>query len=146
VTKIDAIAAQRATFMTALDNAAPSSLAKHVDLQAVVVIHGMGEQRPMDTIKAFVRAVWETDEVIIANGLPHQSQVWSKPDLRTGSLELRRITTRESIPSSQFPNGVRTDFYELYWADLTAGSTWDQFTGWVSNLLFRPLSVRLKTC
>jgi hypothetical protein len=114
--------------------------APHADMQAVVVIHGMGEQRPMDTIKAFVRAVWETDAVITANGLPHPSQVWSKPDLRTGSLELRRITTRESIASAQFPGGVRTDFYELYWADLTAGSTWDQFTGWVRGLLFRPLS------
>jgi hypothetical protein len=126
--------------MTDVDNAADSSTARHFDLQAVVVIHGMGEQRPMDTIRAFVRAVWETDEVITANGLPHQTQVWSKPDLRTGSLELRRITTRESIPSSQFPNGVRTDFYELYWADLTAGSTWDQLTGWVRGLLFRPPS------
>ena len=108
--------------------------------QTVVVIHGMGEQRPMDTIKAFVRAVWETDAVITANKLPHPSQVWSKPDIRTGSCELRRITTRECIPSAAFPHGVRTDFYELYWADLTAGSTWDQFTGWVRGLLLRPLS------
>ena len=110
------------------------------DMQAVVVVHGMGEQRPMDTMKAFVKAAWETDEVIMPNKLPHPSQVWSKPDVRTGSLELRRITTRESIPSASFPRGVRTDFYELYWADLTAGSTWDQFTGWVGGLLFRPLS------
>jgi hypothetical protein len=29
--------------------------------QAVVVIHGMGEQMPMDTIKGFVRAVWEIE-------------------------------------------------------------------------------------
>ena len=121
--------------------AQPASVgAPHADMQAVVVIHGMGEQRPMDTIKAFVKAVWETDAVITANNLPHPSQVWSKPDIRTGSLELRRITTRESIPSASFPRRVRTDFYELYWADLTAGSTWDQFTGWVRGLLFRPLS------
>lgn len=112
----------------------------HADMQAVVVIHGMGEQRPMDTIKAFVRAVWETDEVVTANKLPHPAQVWSKPDPRTGSLELRRITTRESIPSASFPHGVRTDFYELYWADLTAGSTWDDVTAWVRGLLLRPLS------
>ena len=117
-----------------------SAGATHADMQAVVVIHGMGEQRPMDTIKAFVKAVWETEEVITANKLPHPTQVWSKPDVRTGSLELRRITTRESIASASFPRGVRTDFYELYWADLTAGSTWDQFTGWVRGLLLRPLS------
>jgi len=117
-----------------------SAGATHADMQAVVVIHGMGEQRPMDTIKAFVKAAWETDEVITANKLPHPTQVWSKPDIRTGSLELRRITTRESIASASFPHGVRTDFYELYWADLTAGSTWDQFTGWVRGLLLRPVS------
>ena len=56
-------------------------------------------------------------------GLPDPTEVWSKPDARTGSLELRRITTRESIASApEFPAGVRTDFYELYWADLTAGA------------------------
>jgi len=95
------------------------------DMQAVVVIHGMGEQIPMDTIKGFVGAVWQKDDIITANGLPDPAEVWSKPDARTGSLELRRITTRESIVSlPQFPNGVRTDFYELYWADLIGGATW----------------------
>lgn len=111
------------------------------DMQAVVVIHGMGEQIPMDTIKGFVHAVWQKDDIITANGLPDPTEVWSKPDARTGSLELRRITTRESIVSPpQFPAGVRTDFYELYWADLTGGATWDSLKSWVSGLLFRPLS------
>src|SRR5260370_10845336 len=59
--------------------------------QAIVVIHGMGEQMPMDTIKGFVRAVWETVTDLTANGLPNPAEVWSKPDVRTGSLELRRI-------------------------------------------------------
>ena len=110
-------------------------------MQAVLVIHGMGEQIPMDTLKGFVNAVWRRDDVITANGLPDPTEVWSKPDARTGSLELRRITTRESIASlPDFPGGVRTDFYELYWADLTAGATWDSLKAWVSGLLFRPLS------
>ncbi len=110
-------------------------------MQAVLVIHGMGEQIPMDTLKGFVNAVWRRGDVITANGLPDPTEVWSKPDARTGSLELRRITTRESIASlPEFPKGVRTDFYELYWADLTAGATWDLLKAWVSGLLFRPLS------
>ena len=75
------------------------------DMQAVVVIHGMGEQIPMDTIKGFVDAVWQKDDAITANGLPNPTEVWSKPDARTGSLELRRITTarehRESTGISQ---------------------------------------------
>jgi hypothetical protein len=113
------------------------SASSHVAKQAVILVHGMGEQIPMDTIKGFVRTAWETDTVITANQAPNSARVWSKPDDRTGSLELRRITTRESIARPAFPGGVRTDFYELYWADLTAGSTWDQFTGWVRYLLFR---------
>jgi hypothetical protein len=112
--------------------------APHADMQAIVVIHGMGEQIPMDTIKGFVDAVWQKDKVITANHLPDPTEVWSKPDARTGSLELRRITTRESIASApEFPAGARTDFYELYWADLTAGATWDSLKAWVSGLLFR---------
>src|SRR6516162_9905295 len=109
------------------------------DMQAVVVIHGMGEQIPMDTIKGFIDAVWQKDGLITANGLPNPTEVWSKPDARTGSLELRRITTRESIPDQAFPAGARTDFYELYWADLTAGATWDSLKSWMYGLLFRPL-------
>lgn len=112
--------------------------APRIAKQAVDVVHGMGEQIPMDTLKGFVRAVWETDQVITANGLPYPAQTWSKPDARTGSLELRRITTRESIKSPpEFPGGVRSDFYELYWADLTAGTRWAEFTSWVRGLLFR---------
>lgn len=105
--------------------------------QAIVIIHGIGEQRPMDTIKGFVRAVWEYDDVLTKNGLPNEAEVWSKPDFRTGSLELRRITTRESIPTSKYPIGVRSDFYELYWADLSSGSTWNPIQNWIAKLLFR---------
>jgi len=105
--------------------------------QAIVVIHGMGEQRPMDTIKNFVNAVWKTDAVITANGLPDPAEAWSKPDLRTGSLELRRITTRQSIPTKTFPAGIRSDFYELYWADLSGGSQWRHVQDWIKGLLLR---------
>jgi len=105
--------------------------------QAVVVIHGMGEQMPMDTIKGFVRAAWETVTDLTANGLPNPAEVWSKPDVRTGSLELRRITTRQSIVTDTFARGVRSDFYELYWADLSGGSTWSQVQDWIIGLLWR---------
>lgn len=106
--------------------------------QAIVVVHGMGEQRPMDTIKDFVRTVWQGDTVATANGMPDQSEIWSKPDERLGSLELRRITTRESAPSpGVFERGVRNDFFELYWADLTAGTPWEEFVSWLRYLLFR---------
>src|SRR5262245_22557154 len=91
--------------------------------QAVVVIHGMGEQKPMDTIKDFAKAVWTGDIDAHKERLSDWGHIWSKPDNRTGSLELRRLTTRESIPTDTYAKGVRQDFYELYWADLSGGST-----------------------
>lgn len=113
--------------------------------QAIVVIHGMGEQVPMDTLRGFVRAVWETDSEITKNDLPNPAEVWSKPDLRTGSLELRRITTRQSIPSANFNDGVRSDFYEMYWADLSGGSTLSHVEDWLRGLLFRNPFTRVPT-
>jgi hypothetical protein len=38
--------------------------------QAVVIIHGIGEQRPMETLRSFVRAVWQTDPGIIESDGP----------------------------------------------------------------------------
>ncbi len=105
--------------------------------QAIVVIHGIGEQMPMDTVRGFVRAVWESDPAISVNGMPRPGEVWSKPDAHTGSLELRRITTRPSRPSTAFPKGARSDFYELYWADLSAGSTLGAVESWIIRLLLR---------
>jgi hypothetical protein len=64
--------------------------------QAVIVIHGIGEQVPMDSIRGFVRAVWETDDAVLNENDADPDEVWSRPDLRTGSLELRRITTNKA--------------------------------------------------
>jgi len=105
--------------------------------QAVVIVHGMGEQRPMDTVRDFARAVLRGGSGP-QRGDTTGPDLWSRPDGRTGSLELRRLTTRKSTSSAAFPNGARTDFYELYWADLTIGSSWGQFGGWIRYLLFRP--------
>lgn len=138
----------REDWRTVTDNTQPAKSEKappNFPKQAVVVIHGVGEQLPMDTLKAFVRAVWEEDEQITQNGMPDSTRVWTKPDTRSGSLELRRITTRQSIATPTFPaiegvadsGGVRTDFYELYWADLSAGSTLDQIKTWLLGLLWR---------
>ncbi|MFC3327147.1 hypothetical protein [Mesorhizobium cantuariense] len=109
--------------------------------QAVVIVHGMGEQRPMDTLRGFVQAVWShdparapfyahvADPVDPAGAKINQS--WITPDSRTNSYELRRITTPYDV------DGRRTDFYELYWADITQGTTRGRLAAWVTNLLWR---------
>ena len=103
--------------------------------QAVVFIHGQGEQVPMETLTEFVDSVWVTDPSVYGS-TPYAdnlklNDVWGKPDNRNRSHELRRITTRQAM------NGYRTDFFSFYWADLMGGNTWQHFTGWLAGLLLR---------
>jgi hypothetical protein len=86
--------------------------------QAVVVVHGMGEQWPMSTLRGFVEGVWTRDpKVVEAAGHSNGAKTWISPDERTGSHELRRIVTAYVFHSPKAEKvKIRTDFYELYWA------------------------------
>jgi len=124
--------------------------------QAVILVHGIGEQIPMSTLTGFVDAVWCSDASLInssrADGdtsqVPRVSNpVWAKPDKRINSFELRRITTERMDIEGNTDNNRRTDFYEFYWAHLSYGTTWAQTYGWLLKLLLRapsrvPLDVR----
>lgn len=94
---------------------------------AVLVVHGMGEQRPMDTIWRFVDALWTTDEALAGENAP----VFSKPDQIAGNFELRRVTTLEGSINR------RIDFYEFYWAHLMTGNTVGSVWAFTRVLLVR---------
>ena len=98
--------------------------------QAVVLIHGIGEQRPMDTLRAFVDAVWVRDAAIHDRFSGHD--VWSKPDNVSRNFELRRLTTPRNIADRQ------TDFFEFYWAHLMQGTSYGHVFAWARTLLVRP--------
>jgi hypothetical protein len=100
---------------------------------AVVVIHGIGEQRPLGTIRDFVETVYRRDRSL-ARGKSSESGMLDMPivpDSSTGSSELRRLTTLADGPAK------RTDFFELYWADIMDGTPVDMVTGWIRTLLLR---------
>jgi len=108
--------------------------------QAVVILHRMGEQIPMETLVGFVKTVWATDESLVDRGKPDPNTgkgnrtanaSWGKPNTRTRSFELRRIT-REATR-----NGRYVDFLEFYWADLMEGTTWEHVQSWILDLLLR---------
>ena len=108
-------------------------------VQAVIVIHGMGEQIPMQTLNSFVDAVWTKDESLLDTGKPDpntggrhsQNASWAKPDKANDNYELRRITTEAS------KDGPRTDFFEFYWAHHVKETTVRQLLSWIKTLLFR---------
>jgi hypothetical protein len=78
--------------------------------QAVIVIHGMGEQRPMTTLRSFAEAA------IPQPADPGDVRYRSKPDDVSKSFELRRY----DVPSTG--NRPATHLYEFYWADKMTGT------------------------
>ena len=93
---------------------------------AIIMIHGIGEQRPMDTLRSFA------DAVLSATPPPEGKQsYWSKPDMISGSFELRRLNAYTA--SRQPP----IDFYEFYWAHLMEGTSIGHAVEWLNNLLLR---------
>ena len=100
---------------------------------AVVVIHGIGEQTPLETLQGFVETVYRRDRSLASRtvGSSGMLDVSIVPDDVTGSAELRRITTLNDGPQK------RTDFFEFYWADIMDGTPVDMVTGWIRTLVLR---------
>lgn len=92
--------------------------------QAIVVIHGIGNQRPMDTLRPFVDAVLDVDPAC-----EQDPKYYSKPDDLSDTFELRRLQSRDSRP--------RTDYFELYWQHLVPTATWQRIGAWLALLLKR---------
>jgi len=95
--------------------------------QAVVIIHGIGEQRPMETLRSFAEAIPKVEQT------ESKGVGWSKPDGISEGFEHHRFT----LPSTR--TRPVTDVYELYWAHLFEQSNPSTFLAWVKRLLFRPL-------
>lgn len=89
--------------------------------QAVVLIHGIGEQKPMDTVRGFV-------ESVLPPPVNDGEQYWSKPDPMSESFELRRL---------QAVGRNKIHFFEYYWAYQISGTKFRHLTQWLLNLLLR---------
>jgi hypothetical protein len=97
--------------------------------QAVLLIHGIGEQKPMQTLRGFVDAVWTRHTEIHH---PYTgSAVWSKPYNLSSSFELRRLSTAQNRA------GIETHFFELYWAHLMEGTSYGHLLSWARSLIVR---------
>lgn len=94
--------------------------------QAVIVIHGIGEQRPMDTLRGFADAILPdpTEE-------EEGPKFWSKPDRMSEIFELRKLT----VPGSR--TRPTTDLYEYYWAYQAQGTKFSHLFAWARALFFR---------
>lgn len=99
--------------------------------QAVIIIHGIGEQRPMETLRNFVRGIYKTlKKKQEDNDLRDDSRLRSKPDSIGDIYETVKITLTQS------GNRPTTDFYEFYWAHNMRNSHFAQMTSWFRRLIF----------
>lgn len=86
--------------------------------EAIILIHGIGEQRPMDSLRSFIMGL-----------RPHD--YWNKPDRLSDSFELRRYTFRKTN------DGPMVDCYELYWAHHMDDGKFRETLRWAVKLVFR---------
>ena len=83
--------------------------------QAVIIIHGIGNQYPMQTGREFVLSIKDKADIM-----------FSSPDRQANYYETRRLSL----------NNKNTDFHELYWAHLMEEPKKNDAYTWVFNLLF----------
>jgi hypothetical protein len=85
-------------------NETPDGVAKRT---AVLVVHGMGSQRPLETVRGVVNAVWRDNP---------ENKVWFHPEHSAADIDLT-VQTTSAVPGTA---NRRIDFHELYWAHLIA--------------------------
>lgn len=82
---------------------------------AVLVVHGMGSQRPLDTVRGVVNAVWFDNDDHTADPNEPKKRLWAHPEPSGVDLDLTVMTTSRIKTSAGMRN---VDFHELYWAHL----------------------------
>jgi hypothetical protein len=91
--------------------------------QAVLLIHGIGEQRPMATLREFVASL-----------VGHDFR--SKPDDLSRSFELRRLT--HEVEEEKGKEKYQTCFFECYWAYRFRDTNYRNILEWGNRLVRTP--------
>lgn len=109
--------------------------------QAVVFIHGIGEQHPITTLREFVEALtvqWKKDnplspELMKRKKMTKDERVgfWNKPDPESGNYETRKMTMGKGC------NNPITDFYEFYWAHHMRNTNMSHIQDWLQRVVLR---------
>lgn len=129
---------------------------------AVVLIHGIGDQTPMETLRSFVEAVLSKDSAIVSDpaDAPENAELQpgpaplspAQPSPGDPSEEKTRwrerplywskpdnlsgsYELRRFTTSTGGRGGVAIDFYEYYWAHLMDGNALSHSLQWLNNLL-----------
>ncbi|WP_028348413.1 hypothetical protein [Bradyrhizobium murdochi] len=78
---------------------------------AILVVHGIGSQRALETMRGVIRGIW----LDCNNPADKNKRVWTHPQKDGADIDLSVMTTN-GVPDSKDNRSV--DFHELYWAHL----------------------------
>lgn len=78
---------------------------------AILVVHGIGSQRALETVRGVMRGVWLDEN----NPTDAGKRVWTHPEKDGSDIDLAVMTT-SAVPDAH--DRRRVDFHELYWAHL----------------------------
>jgi len=78
---------------------------------AILVVHGIGSQRALETVRGVIRGTWRNPE----NPADKDHKIWTHPEQSGVDIDLSVMTTN-AVPGSDDHRSV--DFHELYWAHL----------------------------
>jgi hypothetical protein len=99
--------------------------------QAVVIVHGMGEQRPLETLNRFILAALAPEHA-------DDRFFFSRPDTITQSYESRVFLAPRQPPGHGPEVHAQTEFYEYHWAHLMQGNRLDDMWPTFRHLLLTP--------
>jgi hypothetical protein len=118
--------------------------------RALVLIHGIGEQRPMKTMWCFLQGVFDLDANgtgawVIGSHEPVPIVARSKPDRLSGNFELRRVNV-EAVRKEEEKLFESWHCYELFWQHVFRDHGFLAILDWLFGIIVscRPLgSIRL---
>src|SRR3954453_4271428 len=77
---------------------------------AILVVHGIGSQRALETVRGVIRGVWLDRN----NPADQGKRIWTHPERDGADIDLSVMTTSD-VPGTR---DRCVDFHELYWAHL----------------------------
>jgi hypothetical protein len=102
---------------------------------AVLMVHGMGNQRPLATVRAVVKALYGDVEPQPGDSIPRRW--WTKLDRDVGDIDLPVIVTAPvgTVDAEGKPDTRVIDFHECYWASEMAESRLAAVPMWLFELV-----------
>lgn len=102
---------------------------------AVLMVHGMGNQRPLATVRAIVKALYGDVEPQPGDSIPRRW--WTKLDRDVGDIDLPVIVTASvgTVDAEGKPDTRVIDFHECYWASEMAESRLAAVPMWLFELV-----------